>query len=197
MKTVVFWTLLGFLLGSLPFSVWIGKFALHKDILAVGDHNPGATNVLRAGTWGWFLLALFLDISKGALATAIPVQLLGLKGWGIVPIALSAPLGHAFSPFLRGRGGKAIAASFGVWIGLTLWKIPLLTISLLVFFALFVRPHGWAVLFTLLIIAIVFPFWIPDPVLWAAFGGPLPILAYTHRNDLKQRPSLRLKEKSA
>ena len=70
MLTLIF-TLLGFLLGALPFSVWIGRFGLQRDIMKVGDGNPGATNVLRAGGFLWFSLALMLDIGKGALPVGL------------------------------------------------------------------------------------------------------------------------------
>jgi len=64
LPTLLF-TLFGFALGTLPFSVWVGKIILGKDIRQVGDKNPGATNVLRAGGALPFLLALLLDIGKG------------------------------------------------------------------------------------------------------------------------------------
>jgi glycerol-3-phosphate acyltransferase PlsY len=67
------WCLFGFLLGSPPFSVWIGNIALKKDIQQEGNHNPGATNVLRAGGMKWYILALILDVTKGAL----PVGMIG------------------------------------------------------------------------------------------------------------------------
>ena len=63
---VFLWTILSFIIGALPFSVWIGKVALKVDIRQYGDKNPGATNVLRAGGYGWFFVALMRDIRKGA-----------------------------------------------------------------------------------------------------------------------------------
>jgi glycerol-3-phosphate acyltransferase PlsY len=47
---LIFYTILAFFLGSLPFSVWIGRVTAEEDIRKYGDHNPGATNVLRAGS---------------------------------------------------------------------------------------------------------------------------------------------------
>jgi glycerol-3-phosphate acyltransferase PlsY len=184
--------LLGFLLGSLPFSVWIGNLALRKDITREGDHNPGATNVLRAGSWGWFLLALMLDISKGALPVGLAVYIAGISGWSLVPIALAPPLGHAFSPFLNFRGGKAIAATFGAWIGLTLWKVPLLSMALLVIFSLLVTPSGWAVLLMLISTFFVMLIWLGESVLLAIFGLHSLLLIFTHRVDLRQKPRLRV-----
>lgn len=189
--TTLFWTLLAFLLGALPFSVWVGRLVLGLDIRHFGDKNPGATNVLRAGGYLPFSLALALDISKGALPLGLAVHIFGLSGWGLVPLALAPPLGHAFSPFLNWRGGKAIAAAFGVWIGLTLWTMPLIALLLLVLFSLLVRPSGWAVLLTLAGMLAALLGWFDDLVLLAVWAGHTLLLIWNHRQDLAIRPSLR------
>ena len=157
----------------------------------MGDCNPGATNVLRAGSLGWFILALMLDISKGALPLGIAAQVIDISGWGLLPIALAPPLGHAFSPFLGFRGGKAIAVTFGVWIGLTLWKVPLVSMGLLVLFSLLVTPSGWALLLALFGTFSVVFLWLDDLVLLTIFCLHSLLLIYTHREDLAQKPRLK------
>ncbi len=180
-----------FLLGSLPFALWIGRAAAGVDIRTVGDHNPGATNVLRAGSRGGFLLAMALDISKGALPVGLAYQQWGIADWRIVPIALAPVAGHAFSPFLGGDGGKALATAFGVWIGLTTWSLSLVALGLLVVWRLIVRPPGWALLFTLSCLALVIAFWYRDPLFLAVLASQALILIYKQRADLQQRPALR------
>lgn len=189
------WTLLTFLLGALPFSVWVGQWGLGKNIRSYGDQNPGATNVLRAGGAAWFGLALALDISKAAVPVGLAYQVFGWHGWEIVPIALAAPLGHAFSPFLGWRGGKAVAALLGAWIGLTLWVVPLLGIPVLVLLALLLTPHGWAVLLTMLTVAVFVGIWRQNPVFLAVAITHIALMVWTHRGDLRQRPKLRQKKK--
>lgn len=194
---VLLWTLLAFTLGSLPFSVWVGKLALKADIREVGDKNPGATNVLRSGNFLWFTLALLLDISKGALPLGFAYQIFGIQDWRIVPIVIAPTLGHAFSPFLNFRGGKAIAATFGAWIGVTLWVVPLISLPTLIILALLVTPHGWAVLGTLIVILGSFVTIWPNPVwFWGFFTTSL-LLLYTHRADFQRRPRWRPGEKRA
>ncbi|WP_420643868.1 glycerol-3-phosphate acyltransferase [Candidatus Leptofilum sp.] len=188
------WTMFGFLLGSLPFSVWVGKLLLGKDIRQFGDKNPGATNVLRAGGFLPFSLALVLDISKGALLLGLAVHIFGVQGWAIVPISLAPPLGHTFSPFLNWRGGKAIAAAFGVWIGITIWTMPLISLSLLVVLTLLLTPSGWAVMFALAGMLVALIFWFDDPVLIGVWALQAALLAWNHRADLAKRPSLRRKK---
>lgn len=188
---IFLWSLFGFFLGSLPFSVWIGEFALHKDIRQVGDHNPGATNVMRAGGVAWYTIALILDIGKGALPVGLATTIAGIEGWSLIPISIAPILGHAFSPFLKFRGGKAVAASFGVWIGLTLWKIPLVSLLLLSVFALLISPAGWAVMLTLVGMGLTIWLWLADPVLIGVLLANSILLIYTHRDDLRQRPRRR------
>ena len=193
---VFIWTLLTFLLGALPFSVWVGQWGLRKEIRDYGDKNPGATNVFRAGGFTWFGLALALDVSKAAVPVGLAYQIFGWQGWEILPIALAAPLGHAFSPFLQWRGGKAVATVLGAWIGLTLWVVPLLGIPVLALLALLLAPHGWAVLFTLLTVAAFVGGWLQNPVFLAIALGHAALMAWTHGDELRQRPGLRQRKKN-
>ena len=188
---ILLWSLFGFILGSLPFSIWIGNLALQQDIRQVGDHNPGATNVLRAGGMVWYILALILDITKGALPVGLATYVAGIEDWSLIPIAIAPPLGHAFSPFLKFRGGKAVAVSLGIWIGLTLWRIPLLAILLLTIFSLLITPAGWAVMLTLIGMGMTILFWLADPILLGVLLVNALLLIYTHREDLRKRPRLR------
>lgn len=103
-----------FWLGSCPFSVWIGRRFLGKDITEYGDHNPGATNVFRAGGRGVGLLAVFADVSKGMPPIILAHYYLGLAEPALYAMAISAVLGHIYSPFLRFHGGKATATTIGV-----------------------------------------------------------------------------------
>lgn len=188
------WTSFGFVLGSLPFSVWVGKLLLGQEIRQFGDKNPGATNVFRAGGPLPFVLALMLDISKGALPLGLAVHIFGLSGWAMVPISLAPPLGHTFSPFLNWRGGKAIAAAFGVWIGITIWTMPVIAVPLLVVLTLLITPSGWALMLSLAGMLAALLIWFDDPVLLGVWAGQTLLLAWNHRSDLVKRPSLRHKK---
>jgi acyl phosphate:glycerol-3-phosphate acyltransferase len=193
LPTLLF-TLFGFTLGALPFSVWVGQLVLGQDIRQFGDKNPGATNVLRAGGPLLFALALALDITKGALPLGLAVHIFGIEGWAIVPISLAPPLGHTFSPFLNWQGGKAIAAAFGVWIGITIWTMPLISLSLLIVFTLLITSSGWAVMAALAGMLVALRLWFDDPVLLGVWAGQVLLLAWNHRADLAKRPSLRRKK---
>ncbi len=116
--STVLLALAGFLLGAIPFSVIIGRLFLRKNIQEYGDGNPGAVNVFRAGSIKAGLTAVFLDILKGMPFVLIAHAWLGLPALSVVAVGVSAILGHAFSPFLRWHGGKAVAITFGVLMSL-------------------------------------------------------------------------------
>src|SRR5512136_624311 len=118
------WTLFGFILGSIPFSMIFARLLARTDIRTVGDGNPGGTNALKAGGLKAGLPAILLDIFKGFLPVYL-AQRSGLAGWSLLPVCVAPVLGHAFSPFLRFRGGKALGATGGVWVALIgLWTFP-------------------------------------------------------------------------
>jgi glycerol-3-phosphate acyltransferase PlsY len=190
---IILWTLIAFLSGSIPFSVIIGRLAVDVDIRKYGDHNPGATNVLRATGWSWGTMAGLLDYLKGAVPVGIPWFFLGIHNWGIVPIALAPLLGHAYSPWLRFRGGKAVAATFGIWTGLTLGAGPIMLGTLLsLAFAVFV-VSGWAVAFAMLGFGgfVWQQYGSHQPELMVIWLGNLILLAWKYRKDLGQPPGIR------
>ena len=183
--------LIGFWLGAVPFSVWLGKWFLRQDVRRTGDHNPGATNVFRSGSRGLGLLVLLLDISKAAVPVGLAYNDFEIRGWPLVMIAAAPPLGHAFSPFLNFRGGKALATVLGVWIGLTWWKASLAAVAGVLAGLLLFAQAGWAVMVGLLAILATLLLWLPDPLLLAVLAGQFLLLGWTHRADLRSRPRLR------
>jgi len=188
--TLIF-IILTFFIGALPFSVWLGQVALKTDIRTHGDQNPGCSNVLRAGGWRWGALALMLDSFKGAIPLWLARFAFGWHGWPLVGLALAPILGHAFSPFLRFRGGKAVAVTFGIWAGLTLWEIPtLLGLALGIWFA-FMAISGWAMMFAMLSLLPYLWYQQSDWLLLTIWLGNTLILAWKHHADLVQWPRLR------
>jgi glycerol-3-phosphate acyltransferase PlsY len=100
-------------------------------------------------------------------------------------------MGHAFSPLLRFRGGKAVAVTFGIWAGLTLWEGPtVLGLALGLWFAL-IAVDGWAMLLALFSLLAYLVLARPEPDLLVVWAGNTLILAWKHRADLAQLPQLR------
>jgi glycerol-3-phosphate acyltransferase PlsY len=109
--------LLSYVMGSIPTGFWLGLWLRGVDIRRHGSKNIGATNTLRVLGKPLGAAALVGDMAKGA----IPVVFIApLSEWNYAPIAcgLAAICGHTFSLFLRFRGGKGVATSAGVFLGL-------------------------------------------------------------------------------
>lgn len=111
---IALYAVVGFLWGSMMFSYWLG-LAAKKDLKTVGDGNPGAFNLWHAAGFKLGILGAFLDFMKGYLPLCMLIKGGYVKEMDIIPAAVGPVLGHAFSPFMKFKGGKAIAVSFGVW----------------------------------------------------------------------------------
>lgn len=183
MEAILF-TFAGFVLGAVPFSLLTGRWLLHVDVRDYGDGNPGAINAGKAGGWAIGLLAGVLDYLKGALPVALAHYLFGVEGWGLVPVALAPIAGHAFSPFLRFKGGKAIAATFGVWTGLTLYAGPVVLGVSLALFVLLLNEDAWS---TVLGMACLLAYLLMvghEGQLITVWCGNMLIILYKHRAEL-------------
>jgi len=139
-------TVSAFWLGACPLSVWVGQRFLGKDIRDYGDGNPGAANVFRAGGRKSFCLALILDVAKGVPFVFLAYSFWGLSEIVVMVVALSAILGHAFSPLLGFKGGKSLAVTFGVLLALPQYEILVAFITFLLIGFLFMESDAWTVM---------------------------------------------------
>ena len=127
-----------YLLGSLPFSVWVGKVFYRKDVREYGSGNAGATNTWRVLGWKAGLPVLLLDIGKGFAATFLPYIYPSQTAdpewflWLRILCGLAAALGHIYPLFAGFRGGKAVATLLGVILGL----MPMAAVGSVVVFIL-------------------------------------------------------------
>jgi len=186
----IFWTLLAFLCGSVPFSLLIGFWMLKVDVRRYGDGNPGASNVIRAGGWRIGIPAVLLDSFKGAAPVGIAYFLVSIQDWRIVPIAIAPVAGHAFSPLLHFRGGKAIAVTFGIWTGLTLGAAPIVLGAFLMLTYFTVAVNGWAVILAMLGLLGWILFGHHEVAFLGVWLGNVAILIFKHRRDLAQPPGV-------
>jgi glycerol-3-phosphate acyltransferase PlsY len=184
--TVLLWTGVGYLLGSIPFSLLLSQWLAGTDIRRIGDGNPGAYNAWQAGGWPVGVLAILCDVGKGLLALLMAQQLGGLSQWLLVPVALAPILGHAFSPFLHFHKAKAVATTLGVWLGLS--GLPgIIAFAIGAFVAMGLQEeHAWVVIAGMCSI-LVFSIFIAGQLSWVAAAVlNLLLLLYTHRAELHQ-----------
>lgn len=107
-------SILAFFFSSIPFGYVIAKLK-GIDIRKYGSGNIGATNVTRVLGKKYGALVLFLDAIKGTIFVILG-KFFSLNLFELTIIALFAILGHMFSPFLKGKGGKGIATALGTFI---------------------------------------------------------------------------------
>ena len=116
---------LGYLSGSLPWGLWLGRAMRGVDVRTLGSKNLGATNVYRSLGPAVGVPVLLLDIAKGALpAWLVPgmaacAAFPGGLEWCRLSVAAAAVLGHMFTVFAGFRGGKGVATSAGVLLALS------------------------------------------------------------------------------
>lgn len=159
---VVAAAVVGYLAGALTPATWLAR-RRGVDLRGVGSGNPGASNAGRALGRKTGLVVAVLDVLKGVLPAA---------GFGAIDhraglvAGVAAVLGHVFSPFLRGRGGKGVATALGAILG----SQPLWALGVLLVWVLVLAVSRWIALasvlaaLSVLVIALV----VGDDVLWAA-----------------------------
>lgn len=118
---VLFATLLGFLLGSVPFGLLLTRAAGLGDVRDIGSGSIGATNVLRTGNKWLAAGTVLLDAAKGVVPVLIAAHFWpGTEGI----TAIAAVAGHCFTPWLKFKGGKGFATAAGV-LGALAWPAML------------------------------------------------------------------------
>lgn len=132
--------LLAYVLGSIPTAIWLGRAKYGIDVREHGSKNAGATNTFRVLGKKPGIMVLSIDITKGFFAVFLPF-LSGVGEWGTETLinvqllcAILAVIGHVFPVFAQFRGGKGVATSLGVVIGI---HPPAAGICLVIFLIVF------------------------------------------------------------
>ena len=111
MQSIIISAFLGYAIGSVPFSYIIARKATGKDLRSIGSGNIGATNVIRAAGAKIGIFAFLSDFVKGIVAYLLALALFDYHS-ALVASAF-AVLGHCYSIFMKFKGGKGVATSFG------------------------------------------------------------------------------------
>lgn len=156
----------GFLLGGILFSYHIPKALCGVDVVALSrDGNPGTANAMKLCGVPVGMLCLLCDMLKGYLPVRVAMALLPPQSYWLAAVMIAPVLGHALAVFYPFQGGKAVAVSFGVLLGLApySWLVFGLVAPYL-FFSLVVvlHPNERRSVFSFLILAITG--WVFAPV---------------------------------
>ncbi|MCP3025966.1 glycerol-3-phosphate 1-O-acyltransferase PlsY [Halobacillus sp. A5] len=130
--------ILAYLIGAIPSGLIVGKLGYGIDIREHGSGNLGGTNTFRVLGLKAGLVVTTADILKGTLATVLPL-LFGAEIITLV-IGLFAVIGHMYPVFAGFKGGKAVATSGGVILGVNplVFAIILATFFLLLYLTKYV-----------------------------------------------------------
>ena len=115
---LLFWLLIAYIIGSIPWGLVIGKVFFHKDIRQYGSGNLGGTNAARVLGTPIGILVIFLDAFKALLLMIICHHIdPGYEQYA----GLAVCIGHCFPLFAGFKGGKAVACSYGYLLGLAIY----------------------------------------------------------------------------
>lgn len=181
----LFFPLLGYLSGSLPFSIWVTRFVKGVDVRDAGSGHATTTNTIRQAGFGWGALVAVLDVAKGFLPTLLAIKYSG-NVWVIVFTAALAVAGHCWPVFAQFRGGMGIATFGGAllaanWFALVIGAGLLLTLVLVI-------HHGAraSVLTGILVAPLFWIFQLRGPELWIALACGL-VMAYRFLIDWNRK----------
>ena len=130
MLSLIVILILSYLVGSIPGSVWVGKWLHGIDLRQHGSGNAGATNAFRVLGFKTGVLATFVDLGKGLLAAGVIATIRlddlpsGIEFWQIETVVrllagVAAIIGHMFPIWARFQGGKGVNTAAGVLFALT------------------------------------------------------------------------------
>ncbi len=146
---------LGYLLGSLPFSIWVTRFVKGVDVRDAGSGHATTTNTIRQAGFGWGALVFILDVAKGYIPTYLAAKYTG-DVWLVTLTAAFAVVGHCWPLFAGLRGGMGLATAGGAFLAIDTLTF-LICIGLLILLVLVIRHSARASVLTGILAA---------PLLW-------------------------------
>ena len=135
----ILFPLIGYLSGSLPFSIWVTRIAKGVDVRNAGSGHATTTNTIRQAGFGWGALVAVLDVAKGFIPTLLAVNYSD-ETWVIVLTAALAVVGHCWPVFAQFRGGMGLAPFAGALFVVN-WLSVIIGLGLLLAL-LFTLRHG-------------------------------------------------------
>lgn len=169
MMTNFLFPIFGYILGSLPFSIWITRLVKKVDVRDAGSGHATTTNTIRQAGFGWGALVFILDLTKGFIPTYLAKEY-STEVWVIALTATCAVIGHCWTMFAGFRGGMGLATFGGSLLAVNLFAF-FICLGLLLILVLTIRHSARASVFA----GILAPFalWLfnmRDESFWIATG---------------------------
>lgn len=174
---------IAYLLGSIPSALIVGKVGYNIDIRERGSGNLGATNTFRILGMKAGSIVVVTDILKGTLATILPALLFGSDVYPLI-IGLFAVFGHTYPLFAKFKGGKAVATSSGIILGVS----PLLFIVMIITFMITLYFSKYVSLSSMItgIISIIISLFLKDIGLIIMISLLTAFVFYRHIENIKR-----------
>jgi len=181
----VAWLLPAYLLGAVPTSYLVARWAAGMDLREFGSRNLGATNLYRLLGWKAAIPVGLFDVAKGAAPVLAFLGTGGQPRWWALVVGMAAVVGHVYSPFVRFKGGKGIAAAAGAFLAYTPGAIA----AVAVVWAALVFTTGYVSLGSILA-AVSFPLCVAllypaSGALWIAAGAAA-FVVFAHRSNIRR-----------
>lgn len=186
----------GYLIGCISFGYITGKILKGRDIREVGSGNAGTANVIRNFGWVPGLITFAGDVLKGVAASLIGLWLTGWTGagWeGACLGGLMAVIGHILPFYLKFKGGKGVATSFGVFLVIMPWQALIVFTLCVIIIAITKTISVGSLVGTFIMAALSWilffaPFWLPVTNIWIPITCTLLFILvfYSHRANIKR-----------
>lgn len=183
MMEYIIFGLIAYLLGSIPSALLVGKIGFNIDIREHGSGNLGATNTFRVLGIKAGSIVTLVDILKGTAATLIPLLFADVEVHRLI-IGIFAVLGHTYPIFAKFKGGKAVATSSGIILGVS----PLLFIVMIASFLITLYISKYVSLSSMItgIVAIIVSFFLKDVGLIIVTIALTIFVFYRHKENIKR-----------
>lgn len=166
--------ILGYLSGSLPFSIWVTRYVKNVDVRDAGSGHATTTNTVRQAGFGWGALVLILDIAKGFIPTYLAFKYTA-SPWVVAITAACTVIGHCWPVFAQFRGGMGLATFGGALLAIN-WFSFVIGLGLLLLLTITIHHSARASVFMGILITPVFwLFNLRGLEIWVALAGGLVI----------------------
>lgn len=174
---------LAYFLGSINSAIIVSHAMNLPDPRELGSGNPGATNVLRSGNKFAAAITLFGDLLKGFIPVFITNNLIGHEPT-VAIVSVAALLGHMYPVYYRFRGGKGVATTLGVLLGIS-WLLGLIWVLLWLTVALLFRYSSLSALISTSLILLLSWIWSYDLWIVAALLIITSFVFWRHRGNIR------------
>ena len=179
--------LFGYLGGSIPFGLILSRMAGYGDIRKIGSGNIGATNVLRTGNKKLALLTVLCDAFKAGIAAFIAGKVFAGDNSVMASLVAGASgvIGHNFPVWLKFKGGKGVASTFG-FVLMTCWPVALVALVIWLAMAFTFKYSSLSALTAAVLVPVVSYFLAPSSEYTIVYSAIAILVIVRHHANIRR-----------